>query len=101
MPQTTPTQQRTTPQPTHWARHRAGLLHAQGERLMKVSTAFAPLTAAAAGFAMSHNDTTALTLVLIVIALYLVGLGAFVVLYVCLPADRKDLRKLIRAWRAR
>lgn len=68
---------------------------------MKVSTAFAPLIAAAASFAVSHNDTTPLTLVLILAALYLAFLGAFVVLYVCRKADRKDLRKLIRVWRAR
>lgn len=67
---------------------------------MKISTAFAPLSGAAAGAVVQHEaTTTVLTLVLILVALPLAFLGAFVVLYVCRKADREDLRKLIRVWR--
>lgn len=66
---------------------------------VKISTAFASLIAAS--IAVSHIDTTPLMMVLILVALWLAFQGAFVVLYVCRKADRKDLRKLIQVWRAR
>jgi len=68
---------------------------------MKVTAAFATLSGAATSAYVSHHDTLPLMLVLVLVALCLAAHGAFVVLYVCRPADRKDLRKLLRAWRTR
>jgi hypothetical protein len=63
---------------------------------MRISTALAPLLAAASAAA---SDAAAHSLVTIV-GMLLATLTGFVVLFVCLPAARrKDLLKLIRAAR--
>jgi len=68
---------------------------------MKTTTAFASLATAAASVSVSTRDTLPLILVLVLVVLRLAGQGAFLVLYVCRKADRKDLLKLLQAWRER
>jgi hypothetical protein len=73
----------------------------EGNCHMKTTAAFASLTAATGSVAVSTQDSTPLLVVLVLVGLRLVGHGAFLVLYVCRPADRKDLRKYLRARRER
>ena len=76
------------------------IFNSQGESIMRISTALAPLSAAAAS-AVAFNDAAAHSLVLIV-AMFLATQAAFVVLFVCLPAARRrHLLKLVRAVRGR
>jgi hypothetical protein len=72
---------------------------------MRITAAFASLSAATSSIAVLTENTVALYFALVLIA-FVVGAIAiiaigFLVLYVRRPADREDLRMLIDAWRAR
>ena len=77
----------------------------EGECHVKISAAFASLSAVASSVAVLTQDTVALYFALGLIAC---GAGAVVIAtisfgdpYVRRPAGREDLRKLIEAWRGR
>lgn len=95
MPSTSPKNRKA--QPSRSANRRA-FFNSKGKRIMRISTALAPLIAAASAAA---SDAAAHSLVLI-IAMVLATQAAFVALFVCLPAARRrDLLKLVRAARRR
>ena len=69
---------------------------------MKITAAFATsLTAATGSAVLLSQNTAALYIALGFIASVLVTEMLLIVLYVCRPADRKDLLKLYRVWLGR
>lgn len=76
-----------------------------GECHVKISAAFASLSAVASSVAVLTQDTVALYfalgLIAFVVGAVVIATISFGVPYVRRPADREDLRKLIEAWPAR
>lgn len=68
---------------------------------MRMTFAFGSLVGATGGVAVYTQDTVPLLFALGLVAMHLAGQGVLLALFVCRPADRKDLLKFIRAWRGR
>jgi hypothetical protein len=68
---------------------------------VRMTFAFGSLVTATGGVVVATQATVPLFIALGLVALHLAGQGVLLALFVCRPADRKDLLKFIKAWRGR